>query len=292
MNRYYFIINPASRKGGQASLKEIKTFFQSSKEEIKIDFWTSDKTVLSMVNQAVENGYNIIVACGGDGTIMEVGKALIGRDLTMGIIPLGSGNGIARHFSIPTNIQDALDLLKTQKTQKMDVGKANEHLFFGNIGFGLEVEFIKAYQKKKLHGLMGYAIALLNAFFRFRYNTFQLIEGEKSMPYTPYSLMISNTNEQGYGRTLTPKADTTDGKLNLVGVPRQNWLKLFSFMFQMGIFKHPILKNKLLEKEITQYQVKGKRLPFPIQIDGEYIELNKNIVTISVLEGGLTIITG
>ena len=165
MNRYYFIINPASRKGSIETKKEIIAFFDAKEAEVIVDFWTSDKTVQFMVNQAIKKNFDTIVACGGDGTIMEVGKALVGCNINMGIIPLGSGNGIARHFSIPTNIQKALEILLTQKTQKMDVGKANEHYFFGNIGFGIEVDFIKAYQRKKRHGLMGYGLAYGRPYF-------------------------------------------------------------------------------------------------------------------------------
>ena len=292
MNRYYFIINPASRKGSIETKKEITAFFDTKKAVATVAFWTSDKTVQFMVDEAVEKGFDTIVACGGDGTIMEVGKALIGRDINMGIIPLGSGNGIARHFSIPSNIQEALEMLMTQKIQKMDVGKANEHYFFGNIGFGIEVDFIQAYQRKKRHGLLGYGLAFWNALFHFYYTTFELIEKDQSTAFTPYTLMISNTNEQGYGRTLTPNAITNDGKLNLVGLPKQNWIKLSLFMLQIGLFKQPLQRKNLLEKEVTQIQIKGTRLPFPIQIDGEYIELDKDTIAISILKGGLTIITG
>lgn len=292
MNRYYFIINPASRKGSIETKKEITAFFDAKKAEATVDFWTSDKTVQFMVKEAVKKNFDTIVACGGDGTIMEVGKALVGRNINMGIIPLGSGNGIARHFSIPSNIQEALEILMTQKTQKMDVGKANEHYFFGNIGFGIEVDFIQAYQKKKRHGLLGYGFAFLNALFRFHYTSFELIEQDQSTPLTPYTFMISNTNEQGYGRTLTPTAITNDGKLNLVSLPKQNWIKLSLFMLQIGLFKRPLQRKNLLEKEITQIQIKGTKLPFPIQIDGEYIELDKETITINVLKGGLTIIAG
>ena len=292
MNRYYFIINPASKKGSVKTKKDIITFFDTKEAEAVVDFWTRDKTVDFMVKEAVEKNFDTIVACGGDGTIMELGKALIGRNVNMGIIPLGSGNGIARHFSIPFNIQEALEILLTQKAQKMDIGKANEYYFFGNIGFGIEVDFIQAYQRKKRHGLLGYGLAYWNALFRFNYSTFELIEQDQSALLTPYTLMISNTNEQGYGRTLTPQAKTNDGKLNLVGLPKQNWIKLSLFMLQIGLFKQPLQKKNLLEKEITQIQIKGKNLPFPIQIDGEYIELDEDTISISVLKGGLSIITG
>ena len=90
MNRYYFIINPASRKGSIETKKEIIAFFETKNTAVTVDFWTSDKTVQVMVDEAVEKDFDTVVACGGDGTIMEVGKALIGHNINMGIIPLGS----------------------------------------------------------------------------------------------------------------------------------------------------------------------------------------------------------
>ena len=191
MNQYYFIINPASRKGSIETKKEIIAFFETKNTAVTVDFWTTDKTVQVMVDEAVEKNFDTVVACGGDGTVMEVGKALIGHNINLGIIPLGSGNGIARHFSIPSNIHKALELLMTHKIQKMDVGKANEYYFFGNIGFGIEVDFIKAYQRKKRHGLLGYGLAFWNALFRFHYATFELIEQDQSILFTPYTLMLS-----------------------------------------------------------------------------------------------------
>ncbi len=292
MNRYFFIINPVSRKRSHTTKEIIETFFQSRNETIEIAFWTAEKKVDYMVNQAIEKGFDTVVACGGDGTILEVGKALIDHPLTMGILPMGSGNGIARHFRIPTKLQNALQLLVTQKTQQMDVGKANDHCFFGNIGFGIEVDFIHAYQKRKIHGLLGYCIAFWRALFVFRFKTFELIEEGKNFKYTPYTLMISNTNEQGYGRTLTPTAVTNDGMLNLAALPKQNWLKLSSFMLQIGLFKRPLQRKNLFEKEITQLQIKAPSTPFSIQIDGEYIELKEETVSISVLKGALDVITG
>ena len=182
---YYFIINPASLKADKKTAAHIAAFFENREEKIEIAYWTKEQTVSSLVEKAQAAGFSTIVACGGDGTIREVGKALIGTSLEIGILPLGSGNGIARHYNIPKKLQAALKILVEHKKQAMDVGKANEDYFFGNIGFGLEVDFIKAYQEKRRHGFGAYFLALIKALVSFRYKSFQLVIADKKRPYTP-----------------------------------------------------------------------------------------------------------
>ena len=131
---------------------------------------------------------------------------------------------------------------------------------------GIEVDFIKAYQSKKRHGLLGYGLAFWNALFRFHFTTFELIEQNQSTPFTPYTLMISNTNEQGYGRTLNPHATTNDGKLNLVGLPQTELDKAIFIYASNWFFKQPLQRKSLLEKKSLKFKLKGKIFHFPYKL--------------------------
>lgn len=187
---YYFIINPASLKADKKTAAHISAFFENREEKIEIAYWTKEQTVSSLVEKAHAAGFSTIVACGGDGTIREVGKALMGTSLELGILPLGSGNGIARHYNIPKKLLAALKILVKHKKQAMDVGKANEDYFFGNIGFGLEVDFIKAYQDKRRHGFGAYVVTLINVLVSFRYKSFQLVVADKKRILHPFIFFI------------------------------------------------------------------------------------------------------
>lgn len=289
-NSYYFIINPASNKGNRGAEKQITSFFKNRSEEIKIVFWTTEVKVDNLVHQAKQEGYSTIVACGGDGTIMEVGKSLINTPQKLGIISLGSGNGIARHFGIPIPVNPALELLVKQKSQKMDVGEVESRFFFGNVGLGIEVNFIKAYQQKKKHGFVGYFVAGLKAFKSFKYPDIRFTINGETNEIQPFVFMLSNTNEQGYGFSLTPKAVTNDGMLDLVFVEKQHWLNLLYFVLEMFFFKHPFRSKAVNHQYVNQIEISSST-PIQLELDGEYFSLSKKTIQIQVLPKAIDIIT-
>lgn len=289
-NTLCFIINPASNKGNTGADQQITSFFRNRPEKIKIVFWTSEVKVAALVRQAIIEGYATIVACGGDGTIMEVGKSLIKTKQKLGIISLGSGNGIARHFGIPIAINQALELLVKNKTQKMDVGQVNDRLFFGNIGLGIEANFIKHYQKKGNHGLRGYFLAGLKALGTYKYPTLNYTINGETKKIKPLVFMLSNTNEQGYGFSLTPNAKTDDGMLNLSIVERKTRLGMFNFSLEMLLFKRPLTKKMIVNRLVSEIKISS---PYPIQfeLDGEYISLLEKNAHIRVLSKAIDIVT-
>lgn len=289
-NAYYFIINPASNRGNNGVEKKIVAFFKNRDEKFKIALWADGIKVEELVIASKEDGYNTVVACGGDGTIMEVGRSLMNSTQTLGIISLGSGNGIARHFGIPTSINKALKILVKNKTQKMDVGQVNDHLFFGNIGLGIEANFIKHYQRERIHGIKGYFMAAIKALRTYKYpNLSYTIDGETKNVH-PLVFMLSNTNEQGYGFSLTPSAKTDDGMLNLSIVGRQTSWRIFTFSIEMLLFKRPLRKKMIVNQLVNEIKITS---PFPVQfeLDGEYFSLSKKEAHIRVLTKAIDIVT-
>lgn len=287
---YFFIINPASLKADEKTAARIQAFFENRKEVIEIVFWTKEQTVSFLIKKAHSAGFRTIVACGGDGTIREVGKALIGTSLKLGILPLGSGNGIARHYNIPKKLERALEILIKHKQQAMDVGKANEDYFFGNIGFGLEVDFIKTYQEKRLHGFGAYFLALINALVRFRYKSFQLIVADKKRTLHPFVFLLSNTRDQGYGMCLTPQASTTDGKLQLAVIHKRSAISLGLLILEVGLFKRPLRRNKVELQSLKNLTVVANEKTIAYQVDGEYVQGLDPKVEITLLPKALQVI--
>ena len=287
---YYFIINPASLKADKKTAAHISAFFENREEKIEIVYWTKEQTVSSLVEKAHAAGFTTIVACGGDGTIREVGKALMGTSLELGILPLGSGNGIARHYNIPKKLLAALKILVQHKRQAMDVGKANEDYFFGNIGFGLEVDFIKAYQDKRRHGFGAYVVALINALVSFRYKSFQLVVADKKRTLRPFIFLLSNTKDQGYGMRLTPEASSIDGQLQLAVVHKQAAISLGFLMLEVGLFKRPLRQNNVELQSIKNLTVVANEKNIAYQLDGEYLQGQSTKVEITLLPKALQLI--
>ena len=288
---FFFIINPASLKGKSDVEKTIRHFFSNRPERIMICYWRKKNQIPQLVAQAENEGLKTIVACGGDGTILQIGKIILQKKMTLGILPLGSGNGIARHFNIPTNLQKALKILVNGSLEKMDVGQVGEHYFFSNTGFGIEVDFIKAYQKKRIHGIWGYVRAFFIALSQFRYQKLTLTCENKSIPISPFVLMIANTNQQGYGLSLTPNAKTNDGVLDLIGVAEQSKLKLLAIMLKTVFFGLPSLDKKNIQLTGEKFKISTNQPPFNFQIDGEFYSVTQKQLSISILPKALNVIT-
>lgn len=127
----HFIINPISGIGKQKNIEELimeKTDVSVFDFQVKFTHGPGHGTELAM--EAVKAGVDIVVAVGGDGTVNEIGQTLIGSNTALGIIPTGSGNGLARHLKIPFNFDKAISVINKCKTRKIDTATLNGQIFF------------------------------------------------------------------------------------------------------------------------------------------------------------------
>ena len=226
---YSFIINPVA--GGKKKLfieNLIKKEFLSKKMEAGYYYTQYPSHAFEFAKKEVEKGTNIIVAVGGDGTINEVARALINTDAVLGIIPLGSGNGFARHFNLPLNPRKALSVLKTSPVSQIDVGMINERAFFCTSGLGFDAETGYRFSHYAARGFLSYALSFFNVFRNYTPLNYKLeIDGE---PYetSAFFINIANISQFGYHFYISPEASAQDGFLDLVVVK--------SFPKSMGVF--------------------------------------------------------
>ena len=129
----HFIINAISGKGNNRLNKNlIDTVFNPVKYHIVLKKSKFSSDIVNHTTESLKEGPSIIVACGGDGTINEIGSLLVGTPTKLGIIPFGSGNGLARSLNIPNQVFYALKAIKSGYTKKIDVGLINQYSFFCN----------------------------------------------------------------------------------------------------------------------------------------------------------------
>ncbi|MGK4567793.1 diacylglycerol/lipid kinase family protein [Flavobacterium sp. 3HN19-14] len=143
----HFIINPISGKGNHV-LDEatLRPYFPESQYKIVTYHTKYKKHATELTNSIIGYNPDCIVACGGDGTINEVASCLVNADIPLGIIPVGSGNGLASNLNIPRNLEKAIDIIKNGITSKIDVGTVNGQCFFSNMGVGIDAMIIKKYE--------------------------------------------------------------------------------------------------------------------------------------------------
>lgn len=179
MGKYCFIVNPVAGEGKAKEIADlIPNYLQEHEYHIRYSSAVGDASNIAIHER--EKGTEVLVAVGGDGTINEVASALVNKNESLGIIPAGSGNGLARNLALPLDAELALRELLNGSDQSIDVGVWNERYFFNLMGVGLEAAVSKRFRDRVRRGFMGYAIDILNEYRNLRPYHFQLnIDGEK-----------------------------------------------------------------------------------------------------------------
>lgn len=283
----HFIINPISGKGkGKEVIRKIYSLFP--KENIKIKITQKKQDAFDFTIQSVHENADLIVSCGGDGTLNEVASALINQEVPLAIVPIGSGNGLARHLNISLNEEQALQNILNSKynIEKIDCGKINDTYFFSNAGLGFDATVVKIYSQQKQRQFVGYLKCLF--FSIFKYEPIKISVNSKSINYTGKIMMlnISNSNCMGYGFSISPKASLQDGEFDINLVEKCSWA-MFSWI---GI---SFLLNKKLSKKRRQFnssQLTIETSAKYMQIDGEYHILNSKRLQISLISNSLNVL--
>ncbi|NIK72553.1 YegS/Rv2252/BmrU family lipid kinase [Thermonema lapsum] len=214
--RIVFIINPiAGGKSKDAFCRQIRGFFAEDEWQIEIHStrMPGDATVLA--RQAIAQPCRAVVAVGGDGTINEVAQALINTNIPLGVLPFGSGNGLARHFGIPLKAEEALKLLISGKPQAIDVGQVNEKLFLCTTGIGFDAAVSERFASYKARGFMTYVRSTLETFATYRPEEVEIDWGEGRRAYTVFSATVANISQYGNNAYIAPVASADDTYLDL-----------------------------------------------------------------------------
>lgn len=289
----HFIINPISGKGNHNIGKtELEKHFPKENFKIEVDYSNYKKHAISLTKKAIEYNPSYIVACGGDGTINEVASCLINTKIKLGIIPVGSGNGLASNLNIPKEIEKATEIIRNGNSQTIDVGQVNEHYFFSNMGIGIDAHIIKKYETYKKRTLIAYLKASILSSFQFKTIQTQLTFNNRIININSFLLFISNSNEMGYGMSLTPKASLQDGWLDLVKVSKLGFID--KLVLGMYVLSNKIEKFKKAEHTLIQklsIEIPNK-INTDIQIDGEFHNVRTNKINVSIIKNGLEIIVG
>jgi len=292
MRTIHFIVNPISGKGKHKITEDnLRRYFPAENYTIKVDYTEYKYHATLLTLKAIEANPDYIVACGGDGTINEVASCLVNKSITLGIVPVGSGNGLASNLKIPGKLEDALQIIKNGAVSAIDVGKVNDHYFFSNMGIGIDAMIIRNYEHSGTRTLVSYIKSALKASFEFKPTKTIITLPGLLMIDKPFMLFVSNSNEMGYGMSLTPKANLSDGLLDIVIIPS------LSFREKL-LLGYNVLRNTIEKfKKAQHFPVDKLHLELPekifpdVQIDGEYHNLKTIKLDISLLPMSLTVLS-
>ena len=167
---------------------------------------------------AVRDGADVVCAIGGDGTVNEVGRALIDTDTALAIIPSGSGNGLARHLHIPLDPISAIELINEGTVRKMDYGVINLHPFFCTCGVGFDAFISEKFAKSKIRGPIAYVENVLRNGLNYNPETYDIdmvSEEEEHIVQKAFLIACGNASQYGNNFYITPQASVRDGLLDV-----------------------------------------------------------------------------
>ena len=284
-----FIINPISGISDKRNIPEL------IEEHLDKDVYTYDIAFTEYRNhakeiamQAAKDKVDVVCAVGGDGSVHEVGTALIKTKVKLAIIPIGSGNGLARHLNIPLNVKDAILCINEGSTIQMDTVKVNERRFLGVGGYGFDAIVASAFDKGPKRGLRGYIMTVIKEFFR--YNPLNVsIDVDGNVKTLPVVLCtVANSSQFGNGFTVSPESDVTDGEIELcILKPFKIWS---APSIALDFFRKRSHKSRF--SEIIRFKNAKIRLTNKVaHYDGEPFEVKDELV-VSVVPKSLNILVG
>ncbi|MDH6354034.1 diacylglycerol kinase (ATP) [Dysgonomonas sp. PH5-45] len=287
--KVYAIINPVSGTSSKHSLPHhLAEELDAHRFELHI-FITGYAGHGSEIAQlAIDNNVDYVIAAGGDGTVNEVARTLIGSDTALAIIPLGSGNGLARDLHIPLNPKAAIQIIKEENVNAIDYGIANDHIFFCTCGMGFDAMVSQKAANEKKRGSIMYLKTMLESFFQLKPQEYEIICAEGTLKDKAFVVTCANASQYGYNAYIAPNADIQDGlmniailkPLNILDVP-QTTLQLFS--------KNMDNNNKLIEILTNEVTIKREKEGV-IHVDGDPVETSKDI-HVRIIPKGLKVLT-
>ena len=271
-----FIYNPISgvRKFGRIE-DQIRNNLDLDKFDYVIRETKSPKDAMRISSAAVQDNFDIIVAAGGDGTINEVVQGIGKASVMLGIIPIGSGNGLARHLGIPLEPEKALKLLNHLNTKTIDIASINGYPFASIAGLGFDARVANKYRKLKKRGFYGYFRVVTKEFFRYREREYTLTFNDQQITRKALLLSIANSNQFGYNTIIAPTAEPDDGVLDVVIMkkfPIGEIPRMIGLLFTGKIDQSSYIES-FKTTEIFIVRKRGKR----VNIDGEAIKMGREI---------------
>lgn len=274
MKHLIFLINPKSGVDRKKQFTAIidqtldKTLFSY---EIQHTEYEKHGTELAKKAAEENNVYGIIVV-GGDGSVNDVIKGLKDATVILGIIPKGSGNGMARTMGIPLSVKKSIEIINKDKVEDIDVAYANEHAFLSNAGVGFDARVIEKFRHNKKRGFLSYCTIINNSIWGYRSKEYQIQIDGQQWEEQAFIINMANGKELGYGFEIAPNADWKDGMLEVTIIrkfPKLNALMLALRMFNGTLPESPYV-HTFRAKEITIFSPYLNKIqtdgdPYPIE---------------------------
>lgn len=282
-----FIVNPKSGKKNKRGIEElIQKHIDSHKWQVKVIRTEYAGHASSLVYEFVEQGFQHIVAVGGDGTVNEVAVSVFHAGVSLGIIPMGSGNGLARFLEIPMNTLEAIKLLNTSHQKLIDVGSVNDRFFFCTCGTGFDAKIGHRFAKNKTRGFLQYVQTILKEFKKYRPQKYKIKIDNKKIKRKAFLVTVANAGQYGNNAFIAPKARIDDGFFDISILKPFPWFK--TLLLSIRLFARNIDKSKYHEHFCGHTVIFRKKKKYKFHVDGEPVKF-KGPVKIDIIPSALKV---
>ncbi len=283
--RYLFIVNPKAGKGRFKHLIPYikKEFPQNIPYDIVISQFPGEAREMM---QKRLNEYDVFVSAGGDGTVNEVSGELINTGKHLGMIAIGSGNGLARELGIPLNYKRALRVLQKARPRIIDSVRINSRTFINMAGVGFDATIARRFEGFGKRGICPYIRIIPQSLVSYKPQNYEIIIDGRQIFRTAYMVSIANTTQFGGGAHICPPAKPDDGILNIVILNPFRYNRIPGMAY--SLFTGRIERSKALEiYSCKKIFIKGDNLC--THIDGEPVELGDEL-EISIIPQSISVL--
>lgn len=287
--RIRFIVNPISgTHNKRAIVALIPKYFNPDHFETEVlnTEYAGHATILAAAS--AQEGWDAVIAIGGDGTVNEVGRGLLNTSTALGIIPCGSGNGLARHLGIPINHVRAMQILSQMHVDLLDYGTINDHPFFCTCGVGFDA-FVS--DKFAHAGKRGFATYIENTLFeglKYKPETYEVeIDGNKET-VEAFLIACGNASQYGNNAYITPEASMSDGLMDVTIMEPFNIMEATQIALQL--FSKTLKSNSHIKSFQCRELKIQRQAPGVVHYDGDPVMCD-SLLTIKLIEKGIHIIT-
>ena len=281
------MINPVSGTSSKAKIRDLLVDLETEGYVVTILLTEYAGHAAEIARKAIESKIDVVITVGGDGTINEVAGALVGSDVVLGIIPCGSGNGLARHLGISMNVVKALDIIRGGNAVKIDYGTANGRMFFCTCGVGYDAQVSEKVLCRKKRGKLMYAGDMLSTYVHYKPENYKIICAESTFEGEAFVVTFANASQYGNNAYIAPNATVLDGKMNISILKPISFVDVPEIGVQM-LLKH-ITDNKNFLEIVTSKATLIRDKEGVMHLDGNAVYEAKEI-NIEIISNGLNVL--
>ena len=267
--RALMLVNPNSRRG-TAALDPVLERLRAGGVDATIERFDSPQEVSADIARRRHEA-DLVIVCGGDGTINSAAKGVLETGLPMGIMPMGTANDLARTLGIPDDLLKAADIVLAGHTSRVDLGEVNGHPFFNVASLGLSVDLAKGLtpEAKRRWGKLGYGLAALKVAMRARPFRADIISDTGKVSVKTLQIAVGNGVHYGGGTMIHADATIEDGHLDLYSLELKN---VWKFGLMLGAFRRGEhgAWDEVRTAKSTEFDIRTRE-PMPINTDGDLV---------------------